>query len=413
MVKNLPRNFPQIERLLGARKSVLVLGPRGAGKSFYLEKAVGLFPNCMIVNLLLEKTLLRYIGDSSLLAREIEAQLDELQRAGADVAEQPLCIFVDEVQRLPSILNAVHYCLETFKGKCFFVLTGSSARKLKQSDANLLAGRAIRVDFHPLTLEEVPHSEYFDKIMQYGSLPEVLTTSNEELIIDYLTTYVGTYLQEEIQREADVRNLEGFSRFLELAASGNGAAANFSKIARSAGVSSETVKNYYTILTDTLLANEIPAWTKSIKKQLQKASKFYFFDNGVISTLTNEIDSKLAPGNYRYGKLFENLVVNEILRKISKDSLRINLYHYRTMRGQEIDLILQKNIHTKLVAVEIKSSEKPDSTKLQALRAFGVEHPNASLFVICRTKQAYTEDEITYLPIDDGIGRVCQEALLT
>jgi predicted AAA+ superfamily ATPase len=222
---------------------------------------------------------------------------------------------IDEIQRIPALLNEVQRCIEAFKPNIVFILTGSSARKLKKEDANLLAGRAIKQDFLALSSDEIDFSTDLDAIMLWGTLPEVIQSTDAEFTKHYLNSYVGTYLEEEIKKESEIRNLPGFRRFLDVAASENGRNINYTKIAKSAGISPNTVKDYYTILTDTLLAYELPAWFYSKRKQLQHSSRYYFFDNGIVTALTGHLSTELKPSTYLYGTLFESMVVTELIRR--------------------------------------------------------------------------------------------------
>jgi len=199
---------------------------------------------------------------------------------------------------------------------------------------------------------------------------------------------------------------ESFSKFLELASQANGAVVNFTNISRQIGVASKTVKEYYSILEETLVAIKIPAWEKSVRKQLQKAAKYYFFDNGALNALTGELKTELKPRSFRYGNLFENLVVNEITKRIHSLKLEYGMYHYRTNTGHEIDVILEDRAARKLLAIEIKSD---DGTSMTSMREFSLliqfkeEFPEASLYVFCRTPRPFELFGITFLPFLDGI----------
>ncbi len=397
------RNYQLLSELITAGQSVLVLGPRGTGKTYYLSQSLLNSSNKVQIDLLDELIFQRYLKEPNLLKNEIEAVLrTKTERA---------TVFIDEVQRLPALLNTVHLLLERHKGRITFVLSGSSARKLKRADANLLAGRALKVDFFPLGVDEVNYQDNESKLLQYGSLPFAFTAANPLICRKYLQTYVAVYLQEEIQREAQLRNLEGFSRFLDLAAADNGQPLNFSRIARNAGLSDVTVKDYYAILEDTLLAYRIPAWTYSARKKMLQAAKFYLFDNGVINALLGELNTELRPTTFRFGKLFENFVITQLLQHRAKNDLAVNFYHYRTESGTEIDLILQKNSYSQPVAVEIKSGTAPQPKDVSQLLKFGREYPSSHRVVICRTPVRYEVDSIKFLPLAEGINETVELAV--
>ncbi len=221
-------------------------------------------------------------------------------------------------------MNEVQRTIAAHEGKICFVLTGSSARKLKREGADLLAGRALRFDFLPISMQEINFQLHFDAIMRWGLLPRVVSafTKSDEIegidddafITNYLTTYSATYLHEDIQRETQLRKLDSFARLLEFAAIHNGEPVNQKRAATAAQVHAETAKEYYEILVDTLIAYEIPPWSHSVSEKMQLASKFYIFDNGVLNALTEELGSPCRPGTYRFGKLFENLVVTEFIK---------------------------------------------------------------------------------------------------
>ncbi len=242
--------------------------------------------------------------------------------------------------------------------------------------------------------------------MQYGTLPKSFIEKDIELVEDYLRTYTHIYLKEEIQQESLTRNIDIFSRFLEFAAFENGHPVNYSKIGKQLGISLKTVQGHYQILEDTLIITKIPAWTFSIRKQMIKMPKYYFFDNGVLNSLTGELKTELKESSYRFGNLFENLVINEIIRYNTLMKFDYRLYHYRTNHGMEIDLILQKNIKYPPIAVEIKSGTNPEAVSIKQLKIFKEEFPNSNCYVLCRTPYSYKEDNIIFLPFQDGIKHI-------
>ncbi|MFH1728971.1 MAG: AAA family ATPase [Pseudomonadota bacterium] len=391
------KRITKIEKFINKRKSILILGPRGSGKSCYINHILKENNSFMEVNLLETDIFQKYLTNPSQLRKEIEYAIQKRDK---------LCVFIDEIQKIPALLDEIHLLIEKYKEKIYFILTGSSARKLKKSNANLLAGRAIVIPFYNFSFEEIDINQNLNDVLQYGLLPEVFLEEDPEFKIEILRTYTGTYLKEEIMQESLVRNVEGFSKFLELAAFNNSAQVNYSKLSKQINISDQSVKTHYQILEDTLIATKIPAWTFSLKKQLQQTCKYYFFDNGVLNALTGELKTELKEASFRYGKLFENFIVNEIIKYNDIYNFNYNIFHYKTNHSQEIDLILQKNSNSDPVAIEIKSSIMPNYKDVKNLEAILEDYPKAKCYCICRCKQAYKDKNITFLPFYEGIKEI-------
>jgi predicted AAA+ superfamily ATPase len=395
-----PRNYNIIIKFLRAQKSVLVLGPRGSGKTSYLGELVrGLPGELLSIDLLRKSSFDRYLRQPEILSQEVESALS---------TSQQLTVFIDEIQKLPFLLDEIHRLIELHKPNVTFLLTGSSARKLKRENANLLAGRALSVEFFPLGIDEFDFESSEARVLEYGTLPEVFFQDDQILRREFLRTYVGTYLDEEINREADVRNLPAFAQFLELVAVDNGMPVNYRKISRAVGIADVTVKDYYEVLVDTLIAYRIPAWIHSIRGQLTKAPKFYLFDNGIINALTSEFSAELRPSTNRFGKLFENFVVTQIVQQLSKARSDLKLYHYREQGGREIDLVLQKNPYSPPIAIEIKSGTAPTIDTVKQLLDFKQDYPDATCLVICRTQQPYVAHGIQFCSLRDAIKQLVE-----
>jgi predicted AAA+ superfamily ATPase len=201
--------------------------------------------------------------------------------------------------------------------------------------------------------------------------------------------------------------MEGFARFLVLAAVENGKIVNYENIAKFAGIADTTVKAYYQLLIDTLVAYEIPAWHNSLRKQIQKGSRYYLFDNGVINALTGELLSELKPSTYRFGRLFESFIVQQIKQALEKSGSPLKCFHYREYGGLEVDLILQKNPHSTPLAIEIKSSSSPNIKDVKNLMTFKKQFPNTSQIVICETPRPYQLEGIRFFGIKEGVDFVC------
>lgn len=399
------RKYSLAKELLDKKQSLLILGPRATGKTYFLTRLLTQYENSIQINLLNSAEYERFITNPENLYAVVSTKLENIK-------DSLLYVLIDEVQRIPILLNEVHRLIEDYKGKVIFILTGSSARKLRRDEnSNLLAGRAISINFFPLSSHEIDFNKNLNQILSYGTLPENFLEEPGVLLQERLKTYVGTYLLEEIQRESEIRRIDKFSKFLEFAASLNGSPVNYSKIAKALGVSPPTVREYFSILVDTLIAYSIPAWTYSVKKQIKQAPKFYFFDNGVLNSILGDLGAELKSSTYRYGKLFENLVVTEIYRKCDIDRLPLKLFNYNTNTNQEVDLILQKNPNSTPVAIEIKSSNKPISDELTSLKIFSNDYPNAKCIVICNTPREYKEEKILFCPLVQGIDRAIDLAM--
>jgi uncharacterized protein len=388
------KRISEVEKLIKKKSSVLLLGPRGTGKSFYINDLLKSYTSPLCFNLLEAETYLTFLRAPGHLGKAVEYQLRHCDSC---------LVFVDEIQKVPSLLDEVHHLIELHKERITFILTGSSARKLKRSQANLLAGRAIFVGFYPLNHLEIDIHRDLEKALQYGTLPTAFVEEDEYIIQKYLKTYTHMYLKEEIQEESLTRNIEAFAQFIELAAFENGNPINYSKIAKQVGVSLKTIQAHYQILVDTLLFTRIPAWTNSIRKQLIQMPKYYIFDNGVLNALTGEIRAELIESSYRYGNLFENLVVNEIIRYNSLSGRDYALFHYRTNNGVEIDLIIQKNLRDAPIAIEIKSKKAPSIKDVPQFLHLREDYPDAKCYVICRTATPYCEGFVDFLPFPSGI----------
>jgi len=393
----------QFQELLLKQRSLLVLGPRGTGKSSFVRQLLKVWGvSGMEIDLLKGEQFRRYLSNPEQLRADIAGKLSALESRHVPDAK-PLLVFIDEIQLVPALLNEVHSLIETYKPALNFILTGSSLRKLKRSGANLLAGRALLQSFFPLTCEELDFTTNLDTIVCRGTLPTAFFEVNFPLLREFLATYTTTYLKEEIQREAEVRNVEAFHRFLEIAAQANGQPINYSSIGKDAKVSGDTVKEYFTILEDTLIATKIPAWTHSKREQLRKAPKYYFFDNGVMLSTGNQLIESVGRSSKIFGQLFENVVVNEVIRINAIHKLGFQLYHYRTDGGKEIDLILQRTPFDPPIGIEVKSASRPTPADVAPLKLLLDENSSADLRVFCTTPVPYEMDGIKFLPFVEGV----------
>jgi len=325
-------------------KSILLLGPRQTGKSSLIQ---ALHPDVSI-NLADEEVFVRHLSDPGLIKTTIRSHRR---------------IFIDEVQRIPSILNTVQVLIDSDK-KLQFFLTGSSARKLKRGKANLLPGRVLGLELGPLCLLELGESFSLNKALVRGLLPGIYCEEEDKIAQKILQTYSVSYLKEEIQAEALTKNLEGFSRFFSVVVSRSGDFLDFSKIAKEASIERMSARRYYDILLDTLVATEVPPFTKSSKKRLIQHPKFYLFDVGVLNGCLNNFSA--SPD--RMGMLLEHLVLQLILSAAKARDETITVSVYRTESGAEIDFIVQRA--SEIFAIEVKASKHVISNDLRGLKSF-------------------------------------------
>jgi predicted AAA+ superfamily ATPase len=335
-------------------------------------------------NLLDSDDFRRLLDNPKLLANEVRTSLSQLPHHEGEI----LSVLIDEVQKIPELLDICHLLIEENKGKVRFLLTGSSARKLKSKGANLLAGRAYNLRLHPLTLEELKkNNQSIDliSILKTGTIPGIIFEENPNLA---LRAYVDTYLKEEIQQEALVRKLDKFFRFLDLAAQLNGESINFSKFARQLSIADKTTADYFQILIDTLLVIQLPGWNRSIKKQVLKSPKFYFFDCGVLNAASGELNLTLSKGSPRFGRLFETMVINEFYRINLYRQLDFSLSYYSTGQS-EVDLILSRG-KEEPIAIEIKSNANIHKEDLNGLEVFSIEYPKSKLYCVSTNDKMQT-----------------------
>lgn len=360
--------------------SLFLWGPRQTGKSTLLKQ---LFPDAPYYDLLKSEIFSVYKLRPSQFREEC-MMLDE----GS-------VVIIDEVQKIPALLDEVHWLIVN-KG-INFVLCGSSARKLKRSGANLLGGRALRKVLHPFVSAEIPDFD-LDKAVNFGMLPRHYLGDNPK---KRLQAYIGDYLQQEIIAEALVRNLDSFTRFMEVAALSDSEMVNFTKIAADCGVSSKTVKEYFTILEETLVGMFVPSFTKVIKRKVQVAPKFYYFDIGVVNNLLHR--GELTRGTAEYGHAFEHLVIQELVAYLdySESDKRLTFWHTLN-NAYEVDAV----IGDAEVAIEIKSSANVVSSHLKGLKAFQEEFPQCKLLVVSLEERPRLFNGIEVWPAKEFLARL-------
>lgn len=365
-------------------ESFFLWGPRQTGKSTLLRRA---YPEGRWIDLLKADEYRRYAGRPELLRQEIEAE-------GAAPARQ---IVIDEVQKVPALLDEVHWLIENRGLR--FALCGSSARKVRRGAANLLGGRALRYQLHGLVADELGADFELDRLVNHGYLPPVYQSGRPRRLLD---PYIGDYLREEIAAEGAVRDLPTFSDFLDAAALSDGGIVNFSNIARECGISSHTVRAYFGILEDTLLGSWLPAYRRRPKRRVIQAPKFYFTDVGVVNRLARR--GRLERGSEAYGHAFENWVHHELAAFTSYTGYDGTLSHWRLAGGTEVDFVLGDME----LAVEAKASPRVSRQHLKGLRSLVQDHPQVGRrVVVCLEARARrTDDGIDVLPPETFVRRL-------
>jgi uncharacterized protein len=320
-------------------RSFFLFGPRGTGKTTWLR---GELATARWFNLLLDREQLRLMRDPHVFRQEVEA----LPRGG--------WVVVDEIQKLPALLNEIHDLLTAEPRRWKFALTGSSARKLKRADANLLAGRLITRRMFALTAAELDFRVPLDDLLRFGALPLVRSERSHARRVDLLEAYVETYLAQEVRAEALVRSLETFTRFLGVAALANAQVTNLAAIARDAAIARPTVQGHFEVLVDTLIGAWLPAYRPRVKIKEVQHPKFYFFDPGLVRALGRRLREPIDAEER--GRLLETLVFNELRAQIAYAGVGGELSYWRTPSGSEVDFVWTRANHA--TGIEVKSSTR-------------------------------------------------------
>jgi predicted AAA+ superfamily ATPase len=374
----------QLQIPLESRKSFFLFGPRGTGKMTWLRQNL---PEALFINLLRSDFYLPLSANPAHLRALIPDDY-----AG--------WIVIDEVQRVPELLNEVHDLIESKKH--VFILTGSSARKLRRDSVNLLAGRALTYHMHPLTVAEQGDAFRLEDSLRYGHLP---ARFNEPDPARYLRDYVQTYLREEVMQEGLTRNIGQFSRFLEVASFSQGSVVNLSEIARDAHIQRPVAESYFSIVEDLLIGVRLPVFSKRAKRQLITHAKFYYFDTGVYRAIrpTGPLDSPAEID----GPALETLVLQEVRAINDYLALGYDIHFWRTKHGLEVDFVLHGP--QGLVAIEIKRAGTAHPADLRGLREFKRDYPEASCILLYGGEQPLYLDDIRVIPIRDalrGLGKL-------
>ena len=355
-------------------KSFFIFGPRGTGKTTWLKRN---YADAVMLDLLSSELYRRLIARPELLAQYIPDNYTGW-------------VIIDEIQKIPDLLNEVHKLIEADGLK--FILTGSSARSLRRKGVNLLAGRALNYYMYPLTSFELGADFSFEFCMQYGTMPSVFIDEDPK---KYLETYIVSYVDQEVKQEGLTRRIDVFQRFLEAASFSQGALLNTSSVARDCGVNRKLAEDYFTIVEDLLLGIRIPVFEKRARRRMRKHPKFYFFDAGVYRTLrpSGPLDSPEEIS----GVALETLVMQEIRAVNDYKALRYTLYFWRTHDDKEVDFILYGS--RGIVAIETKYSRKIDKRTLAGLRAFQKDYPESTCYLVYGGNERLYIDGIVILPI--------------
>jgi len=360
------------------KQSFFLFGPRGVGKTAWAHEQ---FPDALFFDLL------DYQTYTQLLAAP--------QRLGDQIPQgYKGWVVVDEIQRVPELLNEVHRLIELRRLR--FVLTGSSARKLRQRGVNLLAGRALTRHLHPLMASELGSDFDLKRALRWGCLPLACTSEKPQ---DYLNSYAATYLREEVQQEGFARNIGAFGRFLEAASFSQGSVLNMAAVARECAVSAKVVEDYFSILEDLLIAVRLPVFTKHAKRRLIAHSKFYYFDAGVFQAVRPR--GPLDATEQIHGAALETLFLQQARALNDYRDLGYRLHYWRTATGEEVDFVLYGE--RGLRAFEVKMAQNIRSDDLRGLLSFRTDFPQAKAYLLYLGNRRWHDRGVEVLPFADCV----------
>ena len=383
--RTLKINLPQ-------KQSAFLWGPRKIGKSTYLKQK---FPKSLVYDFLKTDLFFNFSKNPQFLREQLLAK-------SPDQLKEP--VILDEVQKIPALLNEVHWLIENKNIR--FILCGSSARKLKRGHGNLLGGRAWRYEMFPLTTQELGTQTHLLKILNQGLIPShyLQSAANAK---KSLFSYTQDYLKEEIFAEGLTRNIPAFSRFFDTLGYSHTELINYSNIAQDCGVDAKTVKEYFQILSDTLLGIRIePFKTRQSRDVISKAPKFYLFDTGVSGILTKRTIEEERGSEF--GKAFEHFILMELRAYRSYSEGLFDIHFWRTKSGYEVDFILGRGE----VAIEVKGTSNADSSDLKGLKKFKEAHQPKKLFLVCNEKERRLCGDIHILPWKDFLTDLWQGKII-
>jgi len=371
----------KIQSLL-KKRSYFLFGPRGTGKSTLIEHYL---PQAKVYDLLDSYEFQRLLREPKLISQE---------------TDDSTLVVIDEIQKLPHLLDEVQRLI--VKRKQTFLLTGSSARKLRRGGANLLAGRAFEAHLFPLTSQEIPHFNLLTYLNTTG-LPEFY---GQEDYQNYLKAYIGTYLQQEIQAEALTRNLSNFIRFLEVVGLSNGEEINYANIASDCGIAVRTLTSYFEILNDTLIGFSVPPFLATTKRKAITRSKYFLFDIGIVNSLTKR--GYVEFGSELFGRLFEHFIALELRAFLTYHQIDLPLQYWRSTSHFEVDFIIGNKL-----AIEVKATDLVTDKHLKGLRALKEEGAIQTYYVVSRDlNERITNDNIIILPWQIFLQKLWSKQLL-
>lgn len=359
-------------------KSFFLLGPRGTGKTTWVKNT---FPESLYFDLLEAELFNDLLANPQRLENFIPKQFSDW-------------VIIDEIQRIPELLNEVHRLIE--KHKYRFILTGSSARKLRRGGHNLLAGRALTCYMHPLSASELGEDFNLAHSLKFGQLPNAYTDKNPRA---FLESYVRTYLEQEVREEGFTRSLSAFARFLEAASFSQGNVLNVSSVARECSIERKVVQNYFEILEDMLIAYKLPVFTHRAKRRMSSHPKFFFFDTGVYRTLrpTGALDRP----EEAEGAALETLFLQELIAVNDALGLNYKIFFWRPSNNLEVDFILYGK--TGFTAFEVKRTGRVSRQMLTGLKSFLKGYPMARAYFVYGGQRYLIEDGIEIVPVADAL----------
>ncbi len=367
-----------ISQSIDSQTSFFLFGPRGTGKTNWVKST---FKDALYIDLLSEKTFQTLLKSPSILEKMIPPDFDDW-------------IIIDEIQKVPPLLNEVHRLIESKRYR--FILTGSSARALRKKGVNLLAGRALLKNMHPLCVQELGQDFNLENSLQYGHLPSIFKHSSAN---EYLKSYIGVYLKEEVMQEGLTRKLDAFAKALEIASFSQGSVINYSEIAREVGVGRRLIMGYFDVMEDLLLSIRLPVFSRRAKRKLVSGTKFYFFDVGVYRSLrpTGPFDQAADIEGVALETLFfqELRAINDYL------SFDYDLYFWRTQSKLEVDFVVYGE--KGFFAFEIKRSKNITPKDLKPLYEFLNDYPEAKAFIVYGGAEKLYFGKITAIPFVEAI----------
>lgn len=379
--------FPRLLKF-NHKHSFFLFGPRGTGKSTLLTERFEA-EHCIWFDLLDSEVENRFFLNPG-----------ELYTIVTSLKKEITHVIIDEIQKIPKLLDEVHRLIE--ETDKIFILTGSSARKLKRGGANLLAGRAFVYNLFPLSCFELKEHFNLDQALHWGTLPKIFSLQEDREREDFLRSYATTYLKEEILDEQVVRKLPPFRRFLEVAAQCNGKIINYSNLAKDVGVDDKTIKEYFLVLEDTLIGFFLEPFHTSFRKRIVGKPKFYFFDTGVVRSLSRRLTLPLFPKTTAYGDAFEHYILLEIMRLGSYFQPDYRYSYIRTVNDVEVDLVVERP-GKPLLCIEIKSSQRIAEGDIKSFAKLTQDIPDCEAVVLSQDRFMKKFGHVACYPWQQGL----------